>query len=156
MRERAGHFADGRQAGGFRETWAWAGDQGLMLGNLSDAMMHLAPNFRGPLLERIAKLIAGVGLNLVDIDDVLQSFTGGSAPDGDYDDYQTGSGVFWRNALYAWNTDADLRSIFAGKPFQTLLRASAEAAARKPIGSAGFDDLANDVAVLVAAMVMLP
>jgi hypothetical protein len=156
VRERVGHFANGQKAGGFLETWAWAGDQGLMLGNLSDAMTHLAPGFRGPLLERITKLIAGVSQRMINSDKILMSFTDLNAPDGDIPDYETGSGVFWRNALYAWKTNGDLHPVLATPSFQAILRSSATSAANTPTSGLSFDDLANDLAALVAATVMLP
>jgi hypothetical protein len=157
VRERVGHFANSKtKADGFLETWAWAGDQGLMLGNLSDAMLQYPPLSRGPLRDRIKALLAGVSQGLTNTDHVLRSFSDSSPPDQDYNDYETGSGVFWRNALYVWKTNSDLGPDLTSKSFQTMLRASAESAASTPASGLSFDVLANDLAVLVAASAMLP
>lgn len=155
VRERVGAFANASPAPGFQEDWAWTGDQGLMLGNLSDAMLHLEPGFRGPLLARARALLAGVQQRLVSTQGVLESYTQeGYVPDGDLTDYATGPGVFWRNALYVHKTNADLRSSLASPEYRRVLLASANAAADAPTGTA-IDSLTNETAVLVAATAML-
>lgn len=155
VRERVGHFANGVRAPGFQEEWAWTGDQGLILGDLSDAMLHLEPGFRGPLLARATQLLSGVRQRLVDGNSVVQSYTTeGTVPDGDEPDYQTGPGVFWRNALYVWKTNTDLRTFLAGREYQTIVQASADAAAKAPTEES-IDTLTNQTAVLVAATAML-
>jgi hypothetical protein len=167
VRERVGHFAKNVHAPhqdgdglciGFQEEWAWTGDQGLMLGNLSDAMLDLAPNLRGPLLARVQHLLAGMSRNLVDSAHVLQSYTKktGCVPDFDTADYQVGSGVFWRNALYVWKTNTDVLALLKGAEFQTTLRASANAAAKPLTGKESIETLTNQTAALVAATAMLP
>lgn len=170
VRERVGHFAKGLHAPhedddwtciGFQEKWAWTGDQGLMLGNLSDAMLDTAPNFRGPLLARMQHLLSGVSRNLVDGGHVVVSYTRktaqtGCVPDFDTSDYQVGSGVFWRNALYVWKTNPDMIALLKGVEFQTTLRASANAAAKPLAGTESIETLTNQTAVLVAATAMLP
>lgn len=158
VRERVGHFANGTNgaglpAGGFQANWAWAGDQGLMLGNLSDAMLHLEPGHRGPLLSRLKQLLEGVRQHMT-TDGVVGSFTDtGAPPNGDYPDYETGSGIFWRNALYVWNTNPDLKAVLKGQEYQAMIRASAEAAKQPDDGS--IQALTNDTAALVAASAML-
>jgi hypothetical protein len=156
VRERVGHFANGAGARGVQEEWAWTGDQGLILGDLSDAMFQLEPGLRGPLLARAKQLLSGVRQRLVDDSGVVQSYTSeGTVPDNDTLDYRTGAGVFWRNALYVWKTNADLRAFLAGLEYQTIVRASADAAVKAPTGGGSIDELTNQTAALVAASAML-
>ncbi len=63
--------------------------------------------------------------------------------------------MFWRNALYVWKTNADIRTFLAGPEYQTIVRASADAAAKARTGGECFDTLTNQTAVLVAASAML-
>ena len=157
MVRRVGHFAKSLPAPGFQTEWAWAGDQGLILGGLSDAMLHLAPGFRRPLLKRAEDLLRGISLRLAkNNNNVVRSYTEeGQVPDGDIANYQTGSGVFWRNALYVWKTNPDLQRFLAQPEYQTIIRASADAALFAPIGGASFEQLTNQVSTLVAATAML-
>ena len=155
IRERVGSFASKEHDTGYQDDWAWTGDQGLTLGNISDAMNHLAPGFRGDYIARAKALIAGVIQKLTD-GGVVTNYTlkDGHVPDGDVGDYQVGSGVFWRNALYAWR-NSDLQPTLAAPDFQKVLRASADAAKSAPTAGASFETLTNQVAVLVAATAML-
>lgn len=164
VRERVGHFAKGVRAPshddwrctGFQEKWAWTGDQGLILGDLSDAMLDLEPGFRAPFLIRAKQLLSGVRQYLVDGSDVVQSYTTtGCIPDGDEPDYQTGPGVFWRNALYVWKTNPDLHTFLASQEYQAMVRASADAAANALTNGQSIETLTNHTAVLVAATAML-
>lgn len=159
VRERVGHFARRDEpippAPGFQTDWAWAGDQGLILGDLSDAMLHPGPISRAQLLGRATQLISGVCTHLTEAG-VVQDFTRtGQVPQFDFADYETGAGVFWRNALYVWRTNRDLLSAFTDTRFQQTLRASADAAANSPIKGATIDTLTKETAVLVAASAML-
>jgi hypothetical protein len=80
----------------------------------------------------------------------------GCVPDFDTSDYQVGSGVFWRNALYVWKNNPDLLALLKGAEFQTTLRASADAAAKPLTGNESIETLTNQTAVLVAATAILP
>jgi hypothetical protein len=157
VRERVGHLAQSLPAPGFQLDWAWAGDQGLILGGLSDAMLHLDPVSRGPLLKRAEDLLRGVSLRLAkNNNNVVRSYTEeGHIPSGDFANYQTGSGVFWRNALYVWKTNPDLQRFLTQPEYQAIIRASADAALFTPIAGASFEELTNQVATLVAATAML-
>jgi hypothetical protein len=156
VRERVGYFANVVPALGFQEDWAWTGDQGLILGDLSDAMLHLEPGFRGPLLARAKQLLSGVRQHLVDGSGVVQSYTTtGYVPDGDDGDYQTGPGVFWRNALYVWKTNPDLRTFLASQEYKAMVQVNADAAANAPTDGESIETLTNQTAVLVAATAML-
>src|SRR5262249_35695978 len=78
--------------------------------------------------------------------------------EANYDDYSTGSGVFWRYALRVWE-GGFLKETLSQEKFKDLLRKSAAAAVNgtspawpkdhKP--SQEWVTLTNDLAVLVAA-----
>lgn len=162
VRERVAYFANMKRAPsgdcyGFQNDWAWAGDQGLILGYLCDAINDSQyPDQRKSFLARAENLLVGAGTQLADkTTSVLQSYTQtGCVPDGDRDDYQVGSGVFWRNALYAYKTTSDLRGVLAAPFFQGMLAASADAASKPLTGNESFETLTNQTAVLVAATAM--
>jgi hypothetical protein len=65
-----------------------------------------------------------------------------------------GSGVFWRNALYVYRTNNDLKQFLAQPEWQTIIRASADAALLSPLNPT-IEELTNQVATLVAATAML-
>jgi hypothetical protein len=156
VRERVSHFANGTADSGFEPGWAWTGDQGLVLGAFVDRMQmpDVKPEERGVLLCRSRALLQGVAQSLA-VDGVLQPWNDASGvPQDDGSDYETGTGVFWRNVLHAWSTVPELRSTIGALPFQNLLRASADAAAKNGDARDG-TALTNDVSVLVAAVVML-
>ena len=162
VRERVGHFANGKAASapGFQADWAWAGDQGLILGCISDAMLDKEPGFREPLLSRAQQLLSGVRQKLTYKTDpsIVQSYTATGAVPGDppdYQDYETGAGVFWRNVLYLWKTNTDLRSVLAKSEYQGMVKASADAAAQAETNGQEIGTLTNQLAVLVAAAAML-
>lgn len=157
VRERVGHFASRSPsvtpAPGYQDNWAWAGDQGLVLGDLSDAMLQLPPEQRAPLLARAKQLISGVCEHMTENDIVLNYTRSGHVPDTDNRDYRTGAGVFWRNALHVWKTNSELRTFLARPAFQKVMQATADAA--KSRSGTNIDALTTDTAVLVAASVML-
>ena len=156
VRERVGHFANGKRAMGYQEDWAWTGDQGLILGCLSDVMLDQEPGFRGPFLARAKQLLSGVRQHLVDGSGIVQSYTmTGNTPDGDESDYQIGPSAFWRNALYVWKTNPDLRNFLTSQEYQAMVRASADAAVKAPTDGQTIETLTNYTAVLVAATAML-
>lgn len=168
VRERVGHYANGKCAPsnpsactGFQENWAWTGDQGLILGALGDAMLDLDPVSRGPLLTRAQELLSGVFQHLTDGSGIVQSDTTqsstrtGCVPRNDTDDYQTGSGVFWRNVLYVWKTNPDLRTFLSSQDYQEMVKASADDAVKRQATRQSFEMLTNDLAVLLAAYAML-
>jgi hypothetical protein len=154
FRERVSGFAGGRPARGFQADWAWTGDQGLMLGNLSDAISRQPKH--GPLLLAMAKaLLAGVRQKLFRNGELQNWTTTGSVPDGDEGDYQTGTGVFWRNLLYAWTTNPELRTFIRQPDYLTMVRDSANAVVNAPPAGQSIETLTNRTAVLVAATAML-
>jgi len=158
VRERVSRFADGKTAPGFQENWAWTGDQGLILGGLVGRIANGqdAANAR----TQAEALLTGARLSLVDAHDgVLQPFTTTGTPPHlrskgpDVGDYGTGTGVFWRYLLQAWNLkNPQLRGVLGSTDYQNFVRTNADAA-RAPATDA--DVLSNQIAALVAAIVML-
>jgi hypothetical protein len=154
VRERVSHFVKGKPDTMFQTKWAWTGDQGLIVGGLTDRM-RLNPGERGELVPRVKQLLVGTRITLTD-NNVLNPWTKGpgygTVPDKDYGDYETGPGVFWRYVLYAWKTDSELRA-FLNADYPKFLTTNADLAAKRQ--SNGVVELTNDVAVLVAATAML-
>lgn len=154
VRERVGRFANA-DGTGFQENWAWTGDQGLMLGALSDAMTHQDATFRGQCFSWAKQLLLGAQQRLTQ-SNVVQNWTKtGSPPDGDEADYQTGTSAFWRNILYVWKTNPDLRELLATEFYSEVVRASANDAANAPTKGQTLETLTNQCAVLIAAAAML-
>jgi hypothetical protein len=154
VRERPSHFADGSKAPGFEPDWAWTGDLGLVLGALVDRMQR-QPGERKELLRRTRELLMGARTALVS-DGVLQPWKGDDVPGDANGEYRTGTGVFWRNVLHAWMTEPELHADLTAPGFQQVLRASANAAlAAESDDTRNGTELTNDLAVLVAATVIL-
>lgn len=152
VRERASHFYSGNPDTAFQTDWAWTGDLGLMLGGFTDRIRQ-KPGERGVLVNRAKQMLTGARDLLSYEKGVLQPWSeSGSAPDGDTPDYSTGTGVFWRNVLYAWRADSELRA-FLSAAYPQFLKLNADNAALRTTDDV--IELTNDVAVLVAATVML-
>jgi hypothetical protein len=163
VRERVSHFAPssrfptGKMNKFYQSDWAWTGDQGLVVGALADRMrlMSGGPKERSELLEKAKALIAGARYYLRNsmTGQLLSFTTTGQVPGNDYDDYQTGPGVFWRNMLHAWNVDPDLKAFLNQPAYTEWLKLNAEFAIKSQ--KSDFDSLTNDLSVVVAAAVML-
>ena len=152
VRERVSHFFNGKDAPGFQTDWAWTGDQGLILGALTDRMNLDRQN----LLRSAEQLLVGAQYCLVEDAGMLRNWSAsGRIPDGDSSDYGTGAGVFWRYMLHGWKTNPDLRAFISAPEYQGFVRVNADAA-MAATNDADPDMLTKDVAVLVAATVMLP
>ena len=156
VRERASHFANGGPNKGYQAEWVWTGDQGLMIGALMDRihLMGVSPDDRKDLLDRVTQLFAGVLNKLTDPTNEYELYPYTNNPElpvpgGDSDDYKTGPGVFWRNVLHAWNIDSDVKTLLSQVEYQQFLQGNAKLALESQSGD--FDDLTNDLAVLLAA-----
>ena len=159
VRERVSHFFNGMDALGFQQDWAWTGDQGLMVGALTDRidLMTVSPDERAALLILIKQLLEGVKTYLTDSNGLLMPYTStGTVPDGDTGDYATGPGVFWRNVLHVWKNNSDVKAFIYQPEYLKFLQGCADAVATPPSGNDTFDSLTNDLSVLVAATVILP
>lgn len=159
VRERVSGFATGWSPVvpppfGFQPDWAWTGDQGLMLGNVSDAI-PLQPAHRGLLLTIAKSIIDGSYQQLFKNGEVQNWTASGWVPSNDTGDYQTGTGVFWRNVLHVWKTNQDLRTFLAQPNYQKMLRDSADKIVNNPSDDPTFETVTNQTAVLVAAAAML-
>jgi hypothetical protein len=158
VRERVSHFfGDKDNAPGFQENWAWTGDQGLVLRGLVDRILLIgvSPDDRVRLIDYAKKIIDGAMQSLVDAGSVLQAYTkkSGIVPDNDTKDYDTGPAVFWRNLLYVWTALPELKAHINQPQCQQVLRASAQAAVNA--NAQTFNELTNDLSVLVAASQIL-
>ena len=152
VRERVSHFYNGKEDTGFQKDWAWTGDQGLILGALTDRMR--LDDYQA-VLGRAKQLLTGVRSSLVDGSGMLGPWSNsGSVPDGDTGDYETGVGVFWRNVLYTWKNNPDLRAFLSDPAYQQFVRVNGNEAVNAPQTS-DLVTLTNQLAVLVAAAVML-
>ncbi len=106
------------------------------------------------LLGRAKELLNGA-LTLVDGNGVLMSYTtSGAVPDGDVTDYATGTGVFWRNMLYAWKNNQDLAASISTPGYMALVKTNADAAVNSTEAT-DCDRLTNQLAILVAATAIL-
>ena len=150
MRERVSRYkthAKIKTVPGFDENWAWTGDQGLILQAL---VLRSGNTPNDPNIVHATNLLNGVQQNLINKEGVLMSWTG-KYPAGYEIDYSTGTGVFWRSALRVWELGKMHDPL---NQYKTLLQNAAEAATK---AYTGLDRVrANDLAVLVAAYVMLP
>jgi hypothetical protein len=157
VRERVSHFSNGDETPDFQLNWAWTGDQGLMLGALVDRirLMGVSPTEGADLLERATQIVLGVEDGLADPDNLLlRSYTTtGSPPDSE--NYDTGKGVFWRYLLHAWVFNSDLQTVINQQDYKDFLTANADDAANRPSTGQTFDQLTNDLSVLVAASYIL-
>lgn len=175
VRERATHYLR-KAAPGFQREWAWTGDQGLIIGALVSQVMRPDTPPDKELVRTAVKLVHGAVAALVQ-NNTLNYWTRtgrppsvNSNPKANWDDYSTGSGVFWRYMLRVWATNDPnqyLRSLKAvlGTLNATLTSGADQAmidpAKRQtwPNGyrpDADWVRLTNDLAVLVAAYKMLP
>ena len=99
-------------------------------------------------------------LSLTDSKGLLQPWTAsGEVPAGnvggyaDIPDYLTGTGVFWRYLLQAWKlNNAELRKLIGSTDYTGFIRTNADAALKQ---ETDLDQLSNQIAVLVAATVVL-
>jgi phospholipid N-methyltransferase len=104
----------------------------------------------------MAKAIITGALQALFSNGQLQNYTTtGCVPDGDVNDYQTGTGVFWRNVLHVWKTNSNLRTFLNQPDYQKMLRASADAVVNASPAGQSIETLTNRTAVLVAATAML-
>ena len=168
VRERVSRVANGKTNPGFQEDWAWTGDQGLILGGLLGRIAKGGQDAANARTQAKA-LLTGARLSLVDARGVLQPFTTTGTPPHaagkppDKADYSTGTGVFWRYLLQAWNLkDPDLHGFLASAEFKSFVETNAKAAMADPTksqisiaGATLADTLSNQIAALVAASVML-
>ena len=155
MRERVGYLAGRNPAPGFLPDWAWTGDQGLVLGALSDAAMASAPGFADAEEAAIAHIAKGVPAELATGGILQWSNDEASAPAGDACDYQTGTGVFWRNVLHVDATNPRAAALLDTPEMRSILKASADAAMQRPVSPKDFETQSNDLSVLVAAHALL-
>lgn len=162
VRERVSIFKSGTVDPDFRQELAWTGDQGLILGGLVDRMRIVgkaSPEYLG-LLAMARNLMAGTRDYLADQaaqPGYLLPWWPQPAPGNDSDDYWTGPAIYMRYLLNAFRND-DLRVDLLTPAYQTFIRANAEYVVNMPNRPQSSDqvvNLTNNLAILVAAIVML-
>jgi hypothetical protein len=127
---------------------AWCGDQGLVLGGLLD---YLQVHPSDPDAQSLpGKIVSGVFSELADGQKVVQPMT--PAMQGkDDEDYDCGSGVFWRYLLGGFRQNAALRTevlkLVAADPENNAIYKSAAAAFN---GNSPGDELFKDFNILAA------
>jgi hypothetical protein len=135
---------------------AWCGDQGLVLGGLLD---YLQVDPSDPDAQSLpGKIMNGVFSELVDDQKVVQPMTPVMQGKDD-EDYDCGSGVFWRYLLRGFRQNAALRTgvlkLVAADPENNAIYKSAAAAFN---GNSPGDELFKDfntLATLTAAIEIL-
>lgn len=140
----------------YRSNAAWCGDQGLLLGGLLD-YLQVDPSDRDAQ-SLPAEIMKGVFLELVDAQKVVQPMTPVMRGKDD-EDYDCGSGVFWRYLLGGFRQNAALRAevlkLVAADPQNNAIYKSAAAAFN---GNSPGDELFKDfniLATLTAAIEIL-
>jgi hypothetical protein len=138
---------------GYHPEGHWCGDQGLILGGLLD---YLAVEALDRTAQSLAISIAsGVIKNMV-TDQVVQPWSLEFDTQDDPDDYECGSGVFWRYLLRGFHQNAALRtevlSWVAADPKNNVIYRSAEDACTP--GGSEFR-MFNHLATLIAAIDIL-
>jgi len=142
---------------GYTPKGQWGGDQGLILGGLLD-YLQLLPSAPGVEKQAIA-IARGVLLHMVDDNGVVMPFSDGFDYQHDKDDYDSGSGVFWRYLLRGFNQNAklqaDILKLIKDNPLQNAIYKSAENPyANAPTGNDLFKEF-NALAVLLAGIEIL-
>jgi len=166
VRERVGLYASGNVVPGYRANFAWTGDQGLVLGGLVDQMKIVGQGSEyAALLDLAKKILAGVKDHLSDpktqllrpwapYTDPDNPDSDHGAPGGDVDDYMTGVAVFMRYLLYAFQTNADLKSYMATLGYRDWVCKNADYVLKHPADATKLIYLTNDLATLVTAVWM--
>jgi hypothetical protein len=161
VRERVSAYASSTPTWAYRESLAWSGDQGLILGGLVDRMIMEPKDYKA-MLEIARRIVNGSRQYLVDQTGILlpwQETDGQGAPGGDVGDYMTGPGVFMRYLLYTWRANSDLKASLREVGYLDVVRANADRACDYPVTNKGDDEamtlLTNNLATLTAAVVML-
>jgi len=152
VHEAVSHFKNGSEAPGYSDDWAWTGDLGLVLGIYVDRLfMGLEPP-NG--LQWAKAFLTGARLFAVGKGGVLLPWTGpdSKVPAGDESDFRTGTGVFWRYLLQAWEKNTELKAFIGTSEYEVFVEKNADAACAD---ETDVDQLSNQVAALVAACKIL-
>jgi hypothetical protein len=160
VRERVSTYAELDKAfppvQGYKRDAAWCGDQGLILGGMLD---YLQVHPSDPDAQSLpGKIMTGVFSGMVADNKVVQPMT--PVMEGiDDEDYDCGSGVFWRYLLGGFRQNAALRTevlkLVAADPENNAIYKSAEDAFNgNSLGDELFKDF-NALATLTAATEIL-
>jgi hypothetical protein len=138
---------------GYESDKAWCGDQGLVLGGLLD---YLEFNPKDEYAKSLpVKIMNGVfSSQMSNQEKVVQPYT--SALTEDPDDYDSGSGVFWRYLLGGFNRNSTLRNavlkLYTADPNNNpIYNSGRDAFDGNSAGSGFFKDF-NKLSTLTAAI----
>ena len=165
VRERVSYFLGGKRDPYYYKDLAWAGDQGLIVGGLADRMSLLGK--ASPDYEKVRAVAIRLMEGTKDYlarntaqQGILQPWAPcppSSAPGDDPDDYWTGPAVRMRYLLSAFEND-DLKSYLL-QHYHEFIYANAAYVVENSNRQQSSDpvvNLTNDLAILVAAVAMLP
>lgn len=140
----------------YNPSVVWTGDQGLILGGMVDSMTLGRPGSPYyPYMRNVAQSIAGGVLDSLVTNSVLQAWTPNQpSPCGDDGDYLTGPGAYMRYLLYAFVNNADVRNYLRSTGYPAFVQQYASYVASNPSSDGDMVGLTNDLAALVAAIVM--
>jgi hypothetical protein len=166
VRERVGIFQSGEEDPQYNPNCFWAGDQGLLLGALVDRMTVIGPERKDEydkLLGWAISLLHG-SREYFAPNHILQPWhpnppTQPQPIKQDTNDYWTGRAVYMRYLLWAFQHNARLKTFLRGQGFQNLLSINADEVVKdpnRPQSGIPIVDLTNNLAILVAAIAMLP
>jgi len=170
VRERVGKFKPtkedpaGKDDPQYNPNCYWAGDQGLLLGALVDRMTVIGPERKDEydkLLNRAFALLYGSREKFTQ-NNILQPWSPNPPVPpikDDTNDYWTGRAVYMRYLLWAFQHNARLKAFLGGPTFQQLITINADAVVNnpnRPQSEKPIVNLTNNLAILVAAVAMLP
>ncbi|HKP54460.1 MAG TPA: hypothetical protein VJ183_17630 [Chloroflexia bacterium] len=160
VRERVGTYASQSDGSylcvcGYQSELAWAGDQGIILGGLVDRLNLIGrnnPNYQG-ILQLAKDIASGVMIKSRSNDGILQAWVTGQG--GDPGDYDTGVGAYMRYLLYAYQSNIDMQTYLRSIGYVDFVCANAAYVVPLIDGHQwSAVDLTNDLATVVAALVM--
>lgn len=167
VRERVSKFKSGEKDWVYDPEFSWAGDQGLILGGWLNRLRMpglSAPEYKA-IIESATSLLFGSQdyLTRGKAKGILQPWWPSKGIGGDEfnkykRDYWTGQAVYMRYLLAAFQVQ-DLRKSLQSQVFQDFIRQNADSVVNDPKREPAPQELvrlSNDLAILVAAVAMLP
>lgn len=172
VRERVGVYKNGDSVPGYNTKFAWAGDQGLILGGLVE-QMAIVKDVNAPSAQQEYDRMLSWAKHITNgVLDKLKGKEGEllpwfpylhpddhksdhGAPSGDFDDYSTGIGVYMRYLLAAYSQNADIKAHLVATGYPDFVKANAEYVMKHQDDGdrqgRPFLNYVNDLASLVAA-----
>jgi hypothetical protein len=146
---------------GYQPELAWAGDQGLFLGGLVDRMLIVgrdSPDYAG-LLDLAKAIALGVKSQIDAHHDGILTAWVTQTDGGDPGDYDTGVAVYMRYLLYAYQAKDRggrylLRDVLRDMGYVDFVCKNTANVIKNYKSHSSVVDLTNDLATLIAAIVM--